>query len=260
MFSAMFHASAAAVFALQTLGSSQVPPSPMTLHSKAKPSQMPRVVFLQLPGPGGGGGGGGNRQPTPASRAQGVGRDRLTLPVARRVVAERQPAELVSPNQFVALDAVPIASGITYQMGLPEAGPSLGFSKGPGLGGGVGDGLGTGMGSGIGSGLGAGSGGGFGGGAYRPGSGVTPPTLLEQVSPVYTAEALHRKIQGTVALEVVVARDGIPSAIRVVRSLDPHGLDDEAVRAASQWRFNPGRLGETPVDVLVMIVLDFRIH
>jgi TonB family protein len=63
-----------------------------------------------------------------------------------------------------------------------------------------------------------------------------------------------------VALEVVVGCDGIPSAIRVVRSLDIYGLDEEAIRAARQWPFKPGRIGETPVDVLVMIVIDFRIH
>ena len=145
-------------------------------------------------------------------------------------------------------------------MGLLEAAPSLAFSQGAGQGGGVGSGLGTGIGSGIGPGLGTGSGGGFGGGTYRPGNGVTGPTLVKQVSPLYTADALARKIQGTVALVVIVARDGIPSAIRVVRSLDAYGLDQEAIRAAKQWRFNPGRIGETPVDVLVMIVLDFRIH
>jgi protein TonB len=71
---------------------------------------------------------------------------------------------------------------------------------------------------------------------------------------------MRRKIQGTVILDVVVGRDGVPLAIGVARSLDQHGLDDEAIRAVKQWRFNPGRLGDTPVDVLVKIVLDFHIH
>jgi protein TonB len=71
---------------------------------------------------------------------------------------------------------------------------------------------------------------------------------------------MRLKIQGTVILDVIVGRDGVPSAIRVARSLDANGLDDEAVRAVQQWRFNPGRIGETPVAVLVRIVLDFHIH
>src|SRR5687768_16228637 len=124
-------------------------------------TQLPRMVFLQMPGPGGGGGGGGNRNPAPPSRAENVGRDRITLPVARPVRAAPDPAEAM-PSAVVALDAIPLASGVAYRMGMPSAAPSLGFSQGPGVGGGVGDGFGTGIGSGIGSGVGPGSGGGIG--------------------------------------------------------------------------------------------------
>ncbi|MBI4486271.1 MAG: TonB family protein, partial [Acidobacteria bacterium] len=44
----------------------------------------------------------------------------------------------------------------------------------------------------------------------------------------------------------------------VLRSLDA-GLDREAIAAVRQWRFAPGRVGGEPVDVLVTIILDFRI-
>jgi protein TonB len=60
-------------------------------------------------------------------------------------------------------------------------------------------------------------------------------------------------------MEVIVARDGRTSQIRVVRSLHPE-LDEEAVAAVTQWRFEPGRLVGEPVDVLVTIVLDFWIR
>jgi protein TonB len=83
--------------------------------------------------------------------------------------------------------------------------------------------------------------------------------LLKQVTPKYTADAMRQQIQGLVALEVVVSREGIPTEIRVARSLDP-GLDGEAIAAVRQWRFTPGRVGEAPVDVLVTILLDFSIR
>jgi TonB family protein len=134
------------------------------------------------------------------------------------------------------------------------------MSLGPGIGGGAGDGSGTGIGAGTGPGFGPGVGGGFGGGVYRPGNGVTAPTLLSQVRPNYTSDAMQRKIQGTVVLEMVVGTDGIPRDVRVVRSLDAHGLDEEAIRAARQWRFNPGRFGGVAVEVLVMLVIDFHIR
>ena len=222
-------------------------------------AQVPRIVFLQVPGPGGGGGGGGNRSVDPPSRAENVGRDGITLPVARPVEIARAPEDAV-PSQSVALTAIPLASGVTYRMGAPSTGPSLGFSRGPGTGGGVGDGSGTGIGSGMGPGIGPGSGGGFGGGAYRVGNGVTAPTLRSQVRPLYTSEAMQRKIQGTVVLEMIVGSDGVPYDVRVVRSLDAGGLDAEAIRAAKAWRFNPGRLGDTPVDVLVVLVIDFHLR
>jgi protein TonB len=67
-------------------------------------------------------------------------------------------------------------------------------------------------------------------------------------------------VQGTVELELVVNREGLAEEIRVTRSLDPAGLDAEALKAVQQWRFLPGRIGDTPVDVLVSVMLDFRVH
>ena len=229
-------------------------PNPAALESL----QLPRLVFLLQPGPGGGGGGGGNKQPREPSPAQAIGRNRLTAPVARRAEV-RQSHEVAPPLHEVLLEAKPLASGTTVLRGLFEASPSLPFSRGPGSGEGVGTGTGAGIGSGTGPGVGAGRGGGFGGGAYRMGSGMVPPTLLTQVKPRYTPDAMRQRIQGTVTLEVVVSREGIPVAIRVTRSLDP-GLDEEAIAAAREWRFTPGRVGSTPVDVLVTIVLNFSVR
>lgn len=99
----------------------------------------------------------------------------------------------------------------------------------------------------------------MGGGVHRPGNGVTPPILLKQVRPNYTADALRTRIQGRVLLELVVRADGTPGDVRIVHALDP-GLDEEAIVAVRQWRFTPGRLSDTPVNVLVTIVLDFTIR
>ena len=84
--------------------------------------------------------------------------------------------------------------------------------------------------------------------------------MIKQVRPRYTGEALRHKVQGTVVLELVVTADGCPSQIRIVRSLDRGGLDEEAVLTVAQWRFEPGRLAGVPVDVLVMVMLDFSIR
>jgi TonB family protein len=160
----------------------------------------------------------------------------------------------------ILLDAQPLASGLFDQIGLPLGGELSATSMGPGSGGGVGTGHGTGIGSGNGPGLGPGSGGGTGGGIYRVGGAVSAPRLITEVKPKYTNDALRRRIQGTVVLEVVVTRDGCTSQIHVVGSLDRGGLDEEAVAAVTQWRFEPGRLAGAPVDVRVLIMLDFTIR
>jgi protein TonB len=227
------------------------------------PVELPRLVFVAPAAiAGGGGGGGGNRSADPIRRAEAPGRDlatlrtrstRPTMPPPRETspVLEEQPPAIL-------LDARPLDSGDSVSAGLPVGGVSYGTSQGPGSGGGVGTGVGTGIGPGRGPGLGAGEGGGTGGGAYRPGGGVTAPRLLSRVAPRYTVDALERRIQGAVWLELVVDRAGHPDDFRVVRSLD-RGLDEEAVNAVRQWRFAPGTLAGSPVDVQVVVVVDFRI-
>ena len=232
----------------------------------AKRTDVPpvHIVFIapETASVGGGGGGGGNRQTGPIRRAQAVGSDASTLrirkPPSLTPVARPHPALDDLPS--VVLDAQPLASGFFDQSGLPAGGVLSSPSTGPGSGGGVGTGTGSGIGSGHGPGVGPGSGGGTGGGIYRVGGGVSAPTVIRQVRPRYTGEALRNKIQGTVVLEAVVMSDGCASQFRVVKSLDPGGLDEEAIRAVEQWRFEPGRLAGVPVDVLVTILLDFMLR
>src|SRR5439155_1179768 len=82
--------------------------------------------------------------------------------------------------------------------------------------------------------------GGAGGGVYRPGNGVTQPQLLREVKPAYTSDAMRAKVQGSVWVETIVQKDGSVGDVQVIRSLDPtFGLDQEAIKAAKQWRFRP---------------------
>ncbi|MEO8257289.1 MAG: energy transducer TonB [Acidobacteriota bacterium] len=237
----------------------EIPPDAALTAPEVMRVILPSLMFRPSESVGGGGGGGGNRQNGPIRHAQGVGRDTVTLrttqkpPTADRVIDDSTPFLLL-------LDARPLASGAVDQIGLPVGGVSYGTSTGPGSGGGVGTGVGTGIGSGRGHGIGAGSGGGAGGSVYRPGGAVTAPRLISQTKPRYTPDALLAKIQGSVWLELVVTRDGRVDHVRVTRSLDTGGLDQEAISAVRSWRFEPGRLGDAPVDVRVTVVMDFTIR
>jgi len=222
------------------------------------------IVWLAEPGPGGGGGGGGNKMPDPPRKAELPGKDKLTVPVEKPPSVEplKKPKDEPKPDEMLTLSAKLLASAENSTSGIIDTGPQTATpSQGSGTGGGGGTGSGTGVGPGSGSGLGPGSGGGTGGGVYRPGNGVTPPVALVVPKPQYTAEAMRARIQGTVWVECVVQTNGACSDLKVTRSLDQtFGLDQEALKAARQFKFRPGiRQGE-PVAVLVTIELSFSLH
>ena len=253
----------AALLAIVSIPDHPTAPRDVRRAPAAAPIPIARLVFLPAPGVGRGGGGGGNQQPGPIRRAEGVGTAGVTVRIAKPVppptAAAAPVADVPAPLPALLLEALPLASGVKDLIGLPSGGVPDGISTGPGSGGGVGTGTGTGLGAGSGPGLGEGSGGGTGGGVYRPGGAVSAPQLISEIRPTYTAEALERRVQGSVVLELVVTNEGRPSHIRVVRSLDA-GLDDRAVKAVEAWRFAPGRVSGQPVNVMVTVVLDFTIH
>jgi len=125
------------------------------------------------------------------------------------------------------------------------------------------------MGSGAGAGAGGGAtsgtdgvcgtGGGAGGGPYRPGSGVEPPRLLQEVKGIYTEEARRANITGDVLMEVVVRADGTVGSARVLRGLG-YGLDERAAAAVRQWRFAPARRLGVAVDVVVEVAMEFNLR
>lgn len=221
-----------------------------------------QIVWLSEPGPGGGGGGGGNKTPEPPKKAELKGEQKITVPAVKPPAPAPEPKpEPPKPEQQVNIPAQTMAAAPTVAPGTIDQTPAPSASQGSGSGGGAGTGTGTGIGQGQGSGLGAGIGGGTGGGVYRPGNGVQLPRVIKEVKPAYTAEAMRAKVQGTVLLECVVLPDGTVGNVQIAKSLDSSfGLDQEAIKAAKQWRFQPGtRMGE-PVAVLVTIELTFTLR
>ena len=223
------------------------------------------IVWLNEPGPGGGGGGGGNQMKEPPRKAELPGREKITVPVEKPPAMQPPKPEVKEPPptpvQELNIPAKTMGASTDTLPGVLEGTSTSSISQGPGTGGGSGTGNGTGIGPGTGSGLGPGWGGGFGGGAYRPGSGIDLPVVLKEVKPGYTAEAMRAKIQGVVVLECVIQPDGTVGEVQVVKSLDPvYGLDQEAIKAARQWRFVPGKRQGQPVPVLVSIELTFTLR
>ena len=231
--------------------------------SQPAPSTNARIVWLDQAGPGGGGGGGGNRMKAPPRAAEARGRDAMSVVVAKpRTFDQPAPAPREpEPVQQIAIPARSLAAAAESLPGAIESPAAPSPSQGPGSLGGAGTGVGPGGGPGLGSGLGPGRDRGTGGDFYRVGSGVTAPVEIRRASPRYTTAAMQARVQGAVIVECVVSTNGICSDVRVIRSLDPrYGLDQEAVKAAGEWRFRPGTRFGQPVPVLVTMEITFTLR
>jgi periplasmic protein TonB len=204
----------------------------------------------------GGGGGGGDRSKLLASKGAlpRLSREQLAPPVI--VVRNENPKLPVEPTVVVPPQ---IKLPHTGSLGDPLSAVLASPSNGPGFGGGIGSGSGGGIGSGRGPGVGPGYGGGIGGGVYHVGGGVTAPRAIYSPEPEFSEEARKEKYQGTVILSVIVGTDGRTHDIRVRRALGM-GLDEKAIQAITEWRFEPGRKDGVPVAVVADIEVSFRLY
>jgi TonB family protein len=206
----------------------------------------------------GGGGGGGDRDKLQASagRLPKQSMQQFTPPMA--VVRNLQPKLEVPPTIVVPPEVK------LQQPNLPDLGDPMSHlpsvpSNGVGAGGGIGSGSGGGVGSGDGPGFGPGRGGGTGGGVFHVGGGVSAPKVIFQPDPEYSEEARKAKFQGTCVLWLVVGPDGRPRDIRVARTLGL-GLDEKALEAVKNWRFEPALKDGKPVAVQINVEVSFRLY
>lgn len=204
-----------------------------------------------------GGGGGGDRDKgiAPQGRLPKAALEQITPPEV--VVRNDHPQLPVDPT-VVMPPQIKMASNLP-NLGDPKSSVAGPPSNGTGEGSGIGSGAGGGIGIGTGRGVGPGIGGGYGGGVFRPGiGGVTAPRAIYKPDPEYSTEARQAKYQGTVILNLIVDASGRPRGIQVARSLGM-GLDEKAMEAVRQWRFEPAMKDGKPVAVSVSIEVAFRL-
>jgi len=206
----------------------------------------------------GGGGGGGDRDKlqAPKGKLPKLAMEQFTPPAV--VIRNDNPKLPMEPTVVIPPQVkVP-------QVNMPTLGDPLAKVVGPpsngtGSGGGIGSGSGGGVGSGEGPGVGPGRGGGIGGGVFRIGGGVSAPRPLFTPDPEYSEEARKAKYQGTCVLWLVVGADGHPRDVRVARALGM-GLDEKAVQAVKQWKFEPAMKDGHAVAVQMNVEVSFRLY
>jgi len=204
-----------------------------------------------------GGGGGGNRTPLPASRGalppfarMQFTPPQVTIPKIEPLLP--MPATLLGPPEL-KLPAMKL--DMPFGDPLSQSGPP---SQGPGTGGGIGPGNGTGVGPGTGPGFGPGDGGGCCEGAYSVGNGVSAPIPIYSPEPAYSEEARKAKFGGIVTLWIVVDAQGTVRNVKVAKSLGL-GLDEEAVKTVSTWKFKPAMRQGVPVPIRAQVEVSFRL-
>lgn len=203
---------------------------------------------------GGGGGGDRDRLEAPKGAAPKFANEQFTPP---QVIKRNPDPKLAMEETVIAPPQLQLP--MVGQLGDPLSNVVGPPSNGTGSGGGIGAGSGGGVGSGRGPGVGPGWGGGIGGGAYRVGGGVTAPRVLYMPDPEYSDEARKVKHQGVVVLFVIVGPDGRPHEIRVSRALG-FGLDEKAIDAVKQWRFEPAKKDGRAVAVQINVEVNFRLY
>jgi periplasmic protein TonB len=205
---------------------------------------------------GGGGGGDHDKLQAPKGKLPKVAPEQITPPAI--VVRNEHPKLTVEPT-VVMPPTVKLAESNVPTIGLPATKVEGPASNGIGSQAGIGSGASGGVGSGIGAGVGPGEGGGTGGGIYKVGGGVSAPRVLYSPDPEYTEEARKAKYQGVCVLWLIVGPDGKPRDVRVARTLGM-GLDQKAIQAVQQWKFEPAMKNGRPVAVMLNVEVNFRLY
>lgn len=95
-------------------------------------------------------------------------------------------------------------------------------------------------------------------GPTRVGGDVQAAKLIYQVRPAYPPPAKQARIQGTVRLQAVIARDG--SIQNLLLSSGHPLLVPSAMEAVRQWRYRPTTLNGETVEVLTQIDVNFTLN
>lgn len=89
--------------------------------------------------------------------------------------------------------------------------------------------------------------------------GDTPPRPIKTVEAVFSDEARRKGIGGTVLISMVVDKDGVPTHVFVLKSVG-YGLDENALKAARQYRFQPATHDGDPVAVRISVQVNFNLY
>lgn len=92
----------------------------------------------------------------------------------------------------------------------------------------------------------------------RIGGQVAQANLVTKVNPTYPIAAKKAGIQGTVQIDAVISKEGIPTELRVLSS-PSDDLSESALDAVSQWQYRPILLNGQPVEVEALVIVNYTL-
>jgi TonB family protein len=88
---------------------------------------------------------------------------------------------------------------------------------------------------------------------------IVPPSIISRIMPEYPAAALEKGIEGVVMVQAFIGLNGKAEKVEIkVSSGDPE-LDASAIKAVSQWSFNPAAQAGAPVASWFEVPIRFTI-
>jgi protein TonB len=82
---------------------------------------------------------------------------------------------------------------------------------------------------------------------------------VETRPPIYPPRCLRMGIEGTVRVRVLVGENGRPQEVTIGKSSGESALDESAMEAVRQWRFEPARRNGKPVRAWAIIPVEFKL-
>ena len=86
-----------------------------------------------------------------------------------------------------------------------------------------------------------------------------PPKALTPIRPKYSEIAQEAGIEGTVIVQVFVDKKGRVKETVILKGIPNTGLDEAAIAAIRETRFEPGKQRKRPVGVWISIPVNFRL-
>jgi TonB family protein len=92
----------------------------------------------------------------------------------------------------------------------------------------------------------------------RVGGRVAESNIIAKVAPIYPVAAKQAGVQGTVELDVVVSKEGVPEALQVITS-PSDDLSQSALEAVRLWRYRPTLLNGNPVPIETSVIVNYTL-